>query len=499
MENYKEEKFDPNEQHKWTPGHLIIPYEISSNYDLKATEVLLFGYIQNLSRTERGCWASNAFLGSLIGADNRTVRKHLSRLKEFGYIIVQFVALANRESERRIFENPDFRKRYKDHARGFMENSMSLYAEFLKNKQEGGEEQTDLGGEGPNGPTPRAKKSSEYSRKNSSSKEEVKKTASGVSSEPPSSSFSSEESFNKGNQSKRPTLKSKPIQKVSGVSNETPFVKSTKKPTLKVKKNDNASGDSSNPPLAKSKETDPPPANQISIAAQVNTILAFWKNAGLKTPSAGTKTEKENKTVCKELLLGKRFNGQRISEAEILRAIQNYALAALNQDYQPLNKTFLQSLYFHTFVFNAYNSNGNSSMFVKYLNTKPDLFKGLKNNYVPEDETVFQTIIKHFLSKVLSDTRLKKLSAKEENDFAHCTNRLIEFFRANMKRFAFGFNINLLVKEFCEMAEQLNKKSTLTSYYYNSDRLLDIEFPQFLKKKGIINSVQSKPVVYKQA
>ena len=67
MNDYHEEK-----QKIGIPA-IGIPGEVAFNHFLTDKEKILFGFIRNLSRSRKGCWASNRYLGNLIRAKPQTI------------------------------------------------------------------------------------------------------------------------------------------------------------------------------------------------------------------------------------------------------------------------------------------------------------------------------------------------------------------------------------------------------------------------------------------
>jgi DNA-binding Lrp family transcriptional regulator len=69
---------------------VFIPREIIVNGKLSSTDKLIFGLIQGLDN-EKGCYASNAYIGDVIGVGAETVRASVARLEELGLIVRYFV------------------------------------------------------------------------------------------------------------------------------------------------------------------------------------------------------------------------------------------------------------------------------------------------------------------------------------------------------------------------------------------------------------------------
>lgn len=69
---------------------VFVPREIIVNADLSSTDKLIYGLVQSLDN-ERGCYASNAYIGEVIGVGAETVRASVARLEELGLIVRYFV------------------------------------------------------------------------------------------------------------------------------------------------------------------------------------------------------------------------------------------------------------------------------------------------------------------------------------------------------------------------------------------------------------------------
>lgn len=92
-----------------------IPAEVLLNPNLTMREKVLFGFIRNLAQTEKGCWASNRFLGKLIGAGPQTVTNAVARLREQRYLIVEHeVRSSDGKQVRRIFIDPEYAVTYRE-------------------------------------------------------------------------------------------------------------------------------------------------------------------------------------------------------------------------------------------------------------------------------------------------------------------------------------------------------------------------------------------------
>lgn len=85
-----------------------IPSEVLFHPKLTNTEKMLFGFLRNLSQTEKGCWASNRWLGGLLGVGPQTITNAISNLKKHHYILTIEERTTDGRNVRRIFINPEY-------------------------------------------------------------------------------------------------------------------------------------------------------------------------------------------------------------------------------------------------------------------------------------------------------------------------------------------------------------------------------------------------------
>jgi len=103
---------------------VLIPGEIFFNPFISHVQKNLFGIIRNLSKTTRGCWATNRTLGNLINRSKSKISEMINSLERFGYIKIQEKTLTDSSKERRIFENKKgYSVLYEDMVRDFHDYS----------------------------------------------------------------------------------------------------------------------------------------------------------------------------------------------------------------------------------------------------------------------------------------------------------------------------------------------------------------------------------------
>jgi len=91
-----------------------IPAEVLYHPILNMTEKILFGFLQSLSKSRKGCWATNKWLGGLIGVGPQTITNGVAKLRDLGYIFAQFEEGNAGRTIRRIFINPEYPIIYKE-------------------------------------------------------------------------------------------------------------------------------------------------------------------------------------------------------------------------------------------------------------------------------------------------------------------------------------------------------------------------------------------------
>ena len=116
------------EQHEQRPGGIGIPGEVAYNCFLTQTEKILFGYLQNLDRTSKHCWASNEYLGKLVGGVvPRVISRALKNLQNYSYITIELIP-SRQGTSRVIAINPEYTIIYKPLVNTYFEYANELEA-----------------------------------------------------------------------------------------------------------------------------------------------------------------------------------------------------------------------------------------------------------------------------------------------------------------------------------------------------------------------------------
>jgi len=116
------ERTNYTERNSFGLPNIVIPAEVLFHPDLTSREKILFGFINNLAYSEQGCWASNKYLGGLIGVRPDTTSTAIAKLAELEFIFLEY---QTRHSDgmtvRKIHTNKEY---------------PVLYAEMLQEKME---------------------------------------------------------------------------------------------------------------------------------------------------------------------------------------------------------------------------------------------------------------------------------------------------------------------------------------------------------------------------
>ena len=64
-----------------------IPRELLENIGISNSSKILFGIVDCLAQSQRGCFGSNAYLSRILQRDPRTIRRQLQILERLGYLV----------------------------------------------------------------------------------------------------------------------------------------------------------------------------------------------------------------------------------------------------------------------------------------------------------------------------------------------------------------------------------------------------------------------------
>ena len=309
-----------------------IPAEVLFNPYLTYLEKILFGFIRNLAQTKNGCWASNRYLGILLHVGEQTISNSVAKLKTFKYIRTIYERTeedqkyANNQRTRKIFINEEYPKIYRE----LVEEAHEVY---IKNN----------GAVLENLYTTIKNIISLY--KISYNKEDIKNDIKEDIKE-----ISSKEEI-------------KDSEKTESSNSEIPLQGRRGKALRREKEIILAQR-----PV---EETPPkqPPKN-------IPEELRIWNGSGLTQHKTNTKLYQDIVRSIKKLKAGTFFNqmksmekvhDRKFTQEEIVDTIFKFSEAVTNPDYAPVDKKYLKSLSFITFLYNPFCKNGDSSQFLYYL------------------------------------------------------------------------------------------------------------------------------------
>ena len=84
-----------------------IPAEVLFHPKLSNTEKILYGLIRNLAHSEKGCFASNKWLGGLLGSQPQTISNGIKNLRDWEIITIEYY-ISEEKQMRHIFLNPEY-------------------------------------------------------------------------------------------------------------------------------------------------------------------------------------------------------------------------------------------------------------------------------------------------------------------------------------------------------------------------------------------------------
>ncbi len=177
----------------------------------------------------------------------------------------------------------------------------------------------------------------------------------------------------------------------------------------------------------------------------IKAIVDHWAFLGMTEHRSGTKLMKKIDTAIRRLRLGTFFDDKsdylkhrdrRFTDKEIVTAINNFALAATNPDYEPTPggyKNHLRSMSLLAFFYDEYGTEGSRSLFVRYLESAPLLLK-LPAREIPDPDPHITNVLKNFyIKKVLGGVETE-LPIVDMNKFRKATALTLEFFNSHKNK-----------------------------------------------------------------
>ena len=457
--------------------HIVnIPMEIVASKSLSPTEKLLFGVIHVLSQRRKGCTATNAYLAKELNCTEWTIRMSIASLTNNGFLDVTYTRSSMRTMHT-IWDCVDTRSQkitaHNEDSEGGVEKSTP------PEKPQNDSVEKSTGG---------VEKSTSDKRNNYNSSSNYYLTPlqslNNTSSEPSTDSKESGSLVRpEGSEQDKAVITRPKIQRdVDPVPKDRSIYDRIKHPVAKEK-----------------------PVYHPSQLAEA--VMSFWSESGLVRHREGTKTYEESCRMIEKLSRGTLFKGTHCPEGfnrlftrkDFIVAIKNFALAALNLDYEPTNsyKDHLAKTSLKDFLYNPYcSSKENISLFLKYLSESPKLVKNARYKAI-EDFNPQNTkrLTKWYCKKVLG-VNSREFDAKEMNCFIQATNRIKEIadrYEGKIQNkdtlfVAYGVAsvFSLFATMFIYCMERQLEKGKVPIHYLCNDLTFDSIFPEFLKFQGVV-------------
>lgn len=399
---------DPKEEkNEFGLAGVYLPSEILFNFNLTNTDKILFGFIRNLSTSNKGCTASNRYLGNMLKVTPQTISDSVRNLKENKYLKVKF-SEKNKgtfEQQRHIYVDENYIKNYRpliEYVHGVFVSKTIPLKEFLN-----GDMEDFLGGV-------------LKSRNNTNSDTEDLNTENNL--------FS----FSKEKEMDGEAVMVQSCKKKSWRKDET-------QPTTHPSKElNNISSFEKKRESLRGKHT--------SSAGDMNAydIIDKWESLGFpKIPS-----EHRSSTLKKidSLIAGTFFEGKLLhngngkylnrpfTKAEILKAIENRARGAFDPEYVPTDQKIKRDLQKLPLTVWFYNSNASDSRFLYDFEKKYKKIPA-KLKLIPDEFPEYtESIIDTYVDKILYGVVPKEWSIKDQNNFRKASQRLREYFIDNEDR-----------------------------------------------------------------
>ena len=243
------------------------------------------------------------------------------------------------------------------------------------------------------------------------------------------------------------------------------------------------------------------------ITKPIALIIEYWKELGLKFPKdTKSKTYISSIKNLRGLLSGKLLD-EKFDEGQIKEAIFNFSLAAIDNEYEPSDKSYKKKLantYLPDFIHNKFIPNMDkykNSLFLYYLSNKPFISK---NGYKPEKDPfpeITGKLKKFYSNKILGGAVNIKFSDIDNDRFIKTTKRLIQFLADNKS------NMNIYnVPSLKEITEYLceafwnrvkDKPTMVTPGWLCSDNTFSKVLPAYLTEQDVLSGVDGEGSIYR--
>jgi len=421
-------------KHEWGMPSIGIPSEILFNPVFSPVEKLLYGFIRNLSSQPNGCYATNGYLGKLVGISKNSVSRTISRLKTAKYIIIENT-ISNGFNKRTIRINNNSKEIYSS-LTNLIHKEIKKCNDWHNNEEI---QKIAMGLSGvvmglSPGSTPLLTR-------------EYPPTHQGVPPYSPGSTI--EEDSERDNKEG-----SKIVSKETKTDSDKSDCQNLILPLVENKDRIETANNIENkikPLTRKLKQVVENKTKPVKVSENIKRVLNFWKLSGLIKHSEVSKTVLNADNIVKKLKAGTFFNNSEFdkyknkafTEQEIIDAIKNFALACTNYDYQPMGeyKEYLRKKIGIDIFFYNPRAVKDKSLFIKYFENAPVLVKE-ENRLAADDDPKTTEIIKQFwINKVLGGIVPVEWSKQDLNSFRRASNFLTKFYKSNIKKMSTEFGL----------------------------------------------------------
>lgn len=454
-----------NETNEHKPGGIGIPGEVAYNYCLTQTEKLLFGFLQNLSRTKNGYWGSNAYLGKIVGDyGKQIISNSLQKLEALGYITMIYKKIKGKITRRKIYIDPKYKVKYQE--------LITLFYSVMDDADEEEPIKKLLGYINSIIPPVYRSYHNKTTYKTTLNNEEELRSS--------SMTDSLRSSVGKIKRVKRISIK----DLSTGIENEqkTYLIHKNKK-QIKVK--------------------------NVVMSDNARDVIEHWNNSpGLRKLKYNTRLHQRTVYSLNRLMKGtffsevvfgkdedlKKYVGRRFSPEKINKAISNFSLVIDDAHYSPKEsvRRWYKKHSLNSFLFDRreFTSNKGISLCIQMLENKPKPFHipsvPLPDNYPTQTRALKNSYVKNVLGGVNGN-----MSEKDINSFKIGSEKLNNFYKANSRKI---FNViggindmpKLLFKAIEKECE--NRNSPIRPFRFSSDYSFTHTLPAYLRDQGIIYS-----------
>jgi len=190
----------------------------------------------------------------------------------------------------------------------------------------------------------------------------------------------------------------------------------------------------------------PPPKpvrKETKVPDYAQPIVDLWEQLGLHRMGRETKMFKNSIDGIRDLYDGSFFNsdefsiyiGKKFTRGELEKSIRNFAIAALNPEYEPLPgyyKEILRKSAMDSFFFNAFS--GTKSLFIKYLLAPPKKISVARK--AQDNHPAVSRRLIEFFTTVQAQLGRKNYQCTDKDRvyFIRASDLLVEFYRKNKSK-----------------------------------------------------------------